>query len=268
MQNYEKNITNFVGNLNKIMGRKKLEICIDSIGSAVIAQDAGADSIELCDNLFEGGTTPSIGMIKRARKSLSIDINVMVRPRGGDFLYSPLEFEIMKEDIRQIKDEGADGIVTGILLEDGNIDIIRTAELIKIAGPMQVTFHRAFDMSPDPIKSIEDIIKSGARRILSSGHQNSVMDGLVLMKSLIENSGHLINIVPGGGINVKNIKEVIGGCGALEYHLTARSISSSFMKYRKDGIYMGGLREIPEFDRKIADRSKILAVRKILDSYT
>jgi len=147
----------------------KLEICVDSAISALNAQSAGADRIELCDNLGEGGTTPGYGMIISARNNLSIGIHVLIRPRGGDFLYSDTEYDIMRRDIELCGENGIDGIVTGILLPDGTIDVERTARLIEFAYPMTATFHRAFDMCADPVRGIEDVIATGASRLLTSG---------------------------------------------------------------------------------------------------
>jgi len=145
----------------------KLEICADSVQSAIDAQKAGASRVELCDNLLEGGTTPSYGTITSARDNLEIGLHVLIRPRAGDFLYSDLEFQIMRRDIKICKECGTDGIVIGILKKEGTIDVERTAELVKLAHPMSVTFHRAFDMCINPEQGLEDIIASGADRVLT-----------------------------------------------------------------------------------------------------
>lgn len=155
-----------------------LEICIDSVHSAIAAQEGGAVRVELCDNLFEGGTTPSAGCIQLVRENIHIDLNVIIRPRGGDFLYSPLEFEIMKQDIKIAKQLGANGVVLGILNKDGTIDQKRTAELIALARPMTVTFHRAFDVTRDPFEALEQLIDLGVDRILTSGQENTVLEGM------------------------------------------------------------------------------------------
>ena len=243
-----------------------LEICIDSFESALNAQAGGADRVELCDNLYEGGTTPSIGMISMVRESLSIKLNVIIRPRGGDFLYSDAEYDIMKFDILKAKEAGADGVVFGLLLPGGLVDIERTRELVELARPMSVTFHRAFDMTPEPFKALDDIISTGADRLLTSGQQNLVPDSVDLVKSLIEHAAGRIIIMPGSGINRKNIAEIAGRTGAIEFHLTGRKKMKSRMEFRKEGIFMGGLPEIPEYTRKVADIKKLRTIRDILDS--
>jgi len=247
--------------------KRILEICIDSVESGIISERAGADRVELCDNLYEGGTTPGPGTIRMARKELNLAINLMIRPRGGDFLYTDIEFNIIKEDIKVAKEEGIDGIVSGILTADGRIDISRTTELVELASPLPLTFHRAFDMTSDPYAAMEDIIKCGAKRILTSGHSNLVIDSIKLIKELIQNAGERIILMPGSGINENNIAGIINETGATELHLTGRRTVNSKMRFTKDNIYMGGLAEIPEFSRKIADESRIKKIRDIIDSF-
>lgn len=247
--------------------KRLLEICTDSVESGIIAERAGADRLELCDNLYEGGTTPGLGTIRIAKKEINIPINLIIRPRGGDFLYSATEFSIIKEDIHIAKEEGIDGLVLGILNAEGQIDIERCSELIALASPLPLTFHRAFDMSPDPFIALEDIIKCGADRILTSGHSNLAIDDTSLIKKLIKAAGDRIIIMPGAGINENNVAGLINETGATELHLTGRAKINSRMRFRKANIYMGGLPEIPEFERKIADESKIRKIRDIIDSY-
>ncbi len=242
----------------------KLEICVDSIDSALNAQMAGADRVELCDNLIEGGTTPSFGMIATVRHKLSIDVNVIIRPRGGDFLYSDDEFNVMKKDIEICRDTGIDGVVTGILKKDGTVDTERTGELVRLAGPMKVTFHRAFDMCPDPVKGLEDIIKTGSYRILTSGHKNSAAEGLELIAQLVKLAGNRIIIMPGGGLNANNIEDIIFKSKSKEFHLTGRSLTDSKMEFRRNDIFMGGYPEVEEYSRKIADISIIKKIARIL----
>jgi copper homeostasis protein len=243
----------------------KLEICVDSLESAINAQIAGADRIELCDNLMEGGTTPGYGTITSVRNNLSIGVNVLIRPRGSDFLYSDTEFGIMRRDIEACGEAGADGIVLGILLPDGNIDIERTRRLIEFAWPMTVTFHRAFDMCFDPVKGLEDIILTGAERVLTSGHKNYAADGAELIGILIKQANNRIIIMPGGGINETNIASIARATGAHEFHLTGKKIVDSEMIFRKSGISMGGLSGIAEFSRKVADTEKISNIINILN---
>ncbi len=244
----------------------KLEICVDSLESAIAAQNGGADRIELCDNLYEGGTTPSAGMIEIARKYLDIKIQVIIRPRGGDFLYSDLEFEVMKRDIEIAKELKADGIVIGILNPDASIDIKRTKELVELSRPLSVTFHRAFDMTLDPYKALEDVIKTGADRLLTSGQLNEAPQGVKLIEDLVQLAGDKIIIMPGAGINKDNIKDMINITRAREYHLTGSVGKDSKMKYRKSKVFMGGIPEIPEYERMITSEKIIRSVVKTLQS--
>ena len=241
----------------------KLEICVDSAISALNAQSAGADRIELCDNLGEGGTTPGYGMIISARNNLSIGIHVLIRPRGGDFLYSDTEYDIMRRDIELCGENGIDGIVTGILLPDGTIDVERTARLIEFAYPMTATFHRAFDMCADPVRGIEDVIATGASRLLTSGQQNKALDAVELIRQLVIQAGERLIVMPGGGIDETNAAQIITATKAKELHLTGRMEIDSEMIFRRQSISMGSLPGNPEFKRKIADPEKI---KKIIES--
>lgn len=238
----------------------QVEVCVAHIQSAIAAQEGGAKRVELCDNLYEGGTTPSYSTIKLAREKLHIRLNIMVRPRGSDFFYSELEFEMMKEDIRICKELGADGVVFGILLSNGNVDIKRTKQLVDLARPLEVTFHRAFDVTPDPFKALEDIIDLGIDRILTAGQMNRVPEGMDLIKQLVEKAGNRVIIMPGSGIDETNIKEIRDYSGAKEFHLTGRTTVQSKMKYRKEGIYFGGLPQIQEYEIKFTDIDKIRKV--------
>lgn len=241
-----------------------LEICVDSVESAINAQEAGADRVELCDNLIEGGTTPGFGTIVAARNNLIIGLNVIIRPRGGDFLYNDLEYDIMRRDIEVCGEIGADGIVIGILRSDGSIDMERTSKLIQLAQPMSVTFHRAFDMCSNAEKGLEDIISSGADRLLTSGQKNTVVEGIELIQNLVIQAKNRIVIMPGGGINLSNIASIATRTGAKEFHLTGRKVTDSEMIFTRDGISMGGYPGIPEFSRKVADPEIIKKVKDIL----
>ena len=242
----------------------KLEICVDSIESAMNAQLAGADRIELCDNLLEGGTTPSFGTIISARNNLDISLHVIIRPRGGDFLYSDSEYDIMRRDIDICGEYGVDGIVIGILTQDGNIDIERTAKLVEYSIPMSVTFHRAFDMCADPLKGIEDIINAGAHRLLTSGQKNKTVDGVELIRNLINISSGRIIIMPGGGIDDLNIASVAKLTGASEFHLTGRKTIQSGMTFKKQEVTMSGLAGYDEYSRKVTDTDMIKRIVDLL----
>lgn len=242
----------------------KLEICVDSIESAINAQIAGADRVELCDNLVEGGTTPGYGLIISARSNLDIGLNVIIRPRGGDFLYSDLEFDIMRRDIEMCGESGVDGVVLGLLNAGGSIDFERTAKLVEFAYPMSVTFHRAFDMCEDPVKGIEDVIASGAARLLTSGLRNNAQDGIELIRQLIIQAGERLIVMPGGGIDETNAARIVTATKAKEIHLTGRKVIDSEMIFRRHGINMGSVQQIEEFSRKVADIEKIRNIINIL----
>lgn len=244
----------------------KLEICVDNIQSAIEAEEAGADRVELCGNLLEGGTTPGAGAIQLARESLKIGLHVIIRPRGGDFLYDDQEYEVMKRDITTCLEYGVDGVVLGILKSDGEIDLKRTAYLVELAHPMSVTFHRAFDMCSDPFRGLEDVIDTGSNRLLTSGQKDKAPEGADLISKLMKQAGSRIIIMPGGGLNISNIEFLARNTGATEFHLTARKTIESRMKFRMEGITMGGIQGISEFSRKIADRELIKKVIQILNS--
>lgn len=214
----------------------KLEIIGFNVESCIVAQQAGANRIELCDNPTEGGTTPSYGFIKAARKKLSIELYVMIRPRGGDFLYTKNEFEIMKSDIELCKQTGCDGIVTGILQKDGSIDKERTLQLVEYAYPLGVTFHRAFDNAKNPLQALEDIIATGSERILTSGQQIKAIDGIPLIKQLIEKAEDRIIIMPGAGIKAENINTIAENTGAVEFHSSASIKVESRMEYHNTNL--------------------------------
>jgi len=209
-----------------------IEICVFSIESCQNAQRAGAQRVELCAGLYEGGTTPSYGMIERARAILGIQLYVMVRPRGGDFCYDNDEFELMKTDIEIAKKLGADGVVIGLLLPNGQIDVMRTTELVQLAQPMGVTFHRAFDRALEPFEALEAVIATGAERILTSGQQPFAPQGRELLAQLVEKAAGRIEIMAGAGVNAKNALS-LAETGVAALHLTAKTMRSGSMDYRK-----------------------------------
>jgi len=228
----------------------KLEICANSIQSAVNAQTAGAHRIELCENLAQGGTTPSYGFLLQARKHLSIKLNALIRPRSGDFRYSDLEYQIIQDDIKMSKQLGADGVVCGIIKPDGSIDVERTKVLVELAKPMSFTFHRAFDFTNDPFRALEDIISTGANRILTSGQQPTAIQGVHLIWDLVKLAKGRIVIMPGGGINADNIEYFIEA-GASEFHMSGTMPIESDMTFRKLGMSLGN----PETDYKNLESS-------------
>jgi copper homeostasis protein len=231
-----------------------MEVCANSLASAIEAEKGGAVRVELCDNLLEGGTTPSYAQIKLAKEYLNIDVYPIIRPRGGDFLYTDLEFSLMREDISMCKKLGCDGVVIGTLNADGSIDMERCAELIALARPMKVTFHRAFDMSNDLIKSLEDIISLGVERILTSGGATSAIKGAKVIKQLVDQAGDRISIMAGAGISENNIEELIIESGVQEFHGSARKILKSAMTF-KNNITMGA--DADEYSYSVTDSTTV-----------
>lgn len=213
-----------------------LETIAFNIQSCVLAQAAGANRIELCDNLGEGGTTPSYGFIKAARQVLKIDLFPIIRPRGGDFLYSDAEFDIMKTDIQICKDLGCDGVVFGLLNNDATVDKIRCKILVQLAYPMCATFHRAFDRVTDPSQALDDVIECGFDRILTSGFYPTAMEGLDNLKKLIQVADERIIIMPGSGVRASNVGELAQALGAVEFHSSARKLENSCMKFFNENM--------------------------------
>jgi copper homeostasis protein len=215
---------------------KLLEIAVFNIESALTALSAGADRIEFCENPMEGGTTPSFGSLKTLIQKTSQPIFPIIRPRGGDFLYSDDEFASIKSDLLLVKELGYPGAVIGLLKEDGHIDINRTAELVSMAGQMEITFHRAFDRCIDPLKGLEDIIQTGCKRILTSGQVPNAGNALPLLKELVEIANDRIIIMPGSGVRASNIAEIINKTGAKEIHSSARKNYPSSMLFNKESM--------------------------------
>ena len=232
------------------------EACVNSALSAVEAFKGGADRVELCENLHDGGTTPSAGAIRYARENIDIGLYVMIRPRGGDFLYSEAEFSIMKEDIRLARYLDADGVVFGLLNANGTVDRPRTAELVRMARPLGVTFHRAFDMTADPFRAMEDLISLGVDRILTSGQSDSALQGAPLIRQLVEKAAGRIIIMPGHGIKENNLAEVIMETGASEFHLYLPKQVKSNMTFIREEVKMGKP-GISEYEMTLIDAERV-----------
>jgi copper homeostasis protein len=204
-----------------------LEVCVDSVESAVAAQQGGAGRIELCADLEHGGTTPGVSVIRLVRESVSLNVHVMIRPRGGDFCYSEAEFEVMKRDVQEVKKLGIDGLVFGILTSDGVIDTARTKILLDMARPLAVTFHRAFDKTADLFAALSELARLGVDRVLTSGGKPSVDAGLQTLADLVRKAGSSIKVLAGGGITLENVADVIEKTNVAEVHALS-SVSTTF----------------------------------------
>lgn len=240
-----------------------LEICAGSVESAIAARDGGATRIELCAALEIGGTTPSAGLIAEARKIEGIVLNVIIRPRGGDFLYNEHEAACMEQDIRTCKQLGADGVVIGALTAEGDIDTALCKRLIDAADGMSITFHRAFDMCRDPKRALEELIAIGCDRVLTSGQAATAEAGLPLLKELVQQAAGRISIMPGCGVNSGNAARILQATAAVEIHASARKSVGSGMLFRHSGVSMGTPGS-DEYARKETDANEVkLIVRSI-----
>ena len=234
--------------------RSKIEICANSVESAVKAQEGGAYRVELCAGIPEGGTTPSFGDIRMARQLLQkTKLHVIIRPRGGDFLYSKLELDIMLHDIKVARQLGADGVVFGCLTAEGNVDFPAMKMLMNAVGDMSVTFHRAFDMCKNPQEALEQIIALGCNRILTSGQEPNAVKGIPLLKELVKQADGRIIIMPGCGVNPSNILQIAEETGASEFHFSGRSTYESGMIYRNPKVSMGGTVKIEEYEKDVTN---------------
>jgi copper homeostasis protein len=251
------------------MGNQRvlLEIAAYSLESALLAQEYGADRIELCSAPAEGGLTPSIATIKLAKQLLQIPVHVMIRPREGDFCYSDLEFESILLDIESALEAGADGIVCGILLKDGSIDEQRMKLVRDLSYPKKLVFHRAFDMSDNLFNSMELLISIGADIILTSGGKQSAMEGLAELKKLVQKAGQRIIILPGSGITPDNVQSILKESGANEIHLSAKKLYPGKMSYRNTSISMGGNFKVPEYEHLLPDQELINKMLKLINPH-
>ena len=241
-----------------------LEICIDGVASARAALAGGADRVELCANLPEGGTTPSAGMIRSVRSAFSRGLMIIIRPRGYDFLYSEDELDVMLHDVRIARELGADGVVIGCLTPEGRVDAGRCQRLLDAAGSMDITFHRAFDMTRDLGEALEDIHALGIRRILTSGGQPDVPAGLAIIADLVRQSAGRVSIMPGGGVTAENLAESVSATGVREIHLSARQSVRSRMLYRNENCSMGSYSGEHEYAWREASAEKIRMAKTAL----
>ena len=239
------------------MVNPKIEVCANSEASCVAAEQGGAVRVELCAGIPEGGTTPSYGEMVTSRRAIGIQLNVIIRPRGGDFLYTPAEVQTMLLDIEAAKAAGADGVVFGCLGADGTVDVETNARLKQAAGGLSTTFHRAFDVCRDPFEALEEIIALGFDRILTSGQEATAPAGSALIAELVRRAQGRIIIMPGCGVNETNVAGLARDTGATEFHMSARRRVEGGMVYRNDRVSMGGTVTVEEFARDVTDPERV-----------
>jgi copper homeostasis protein len=236
-----------------------LEICVESVDRAVAAERGGAHRIELCADLSSGGITPSAGMMRVARANLRIPIHILIRPRAGDFLYTDREFEIMESDIDTAKQLGMDGVVLGLLDQKRRVDVERTARMVKLAHPLPVTFHRAFDLCQDLPVALEDVIRTGAARILTSGGQARAIEGLAPLATLVGAAAGRIVVMPGGGIALDDVSRVLCRTAAREIHTSLRvAMTGNGRAKNKQPVHTIPPHQVSEFEER---------VRKVIDLF-
>lgn len=249
------------------MKKYTLEICVDSVKSAINAERGKATRLELCSNLIIGGTTPTKNLFEEVKKNVNIPINVLIRPRFGDFLYSDYEVNIIKNEIKMFKKLGVDGIVVGILTKNGEIDLDNMKKFIEVAQDIPITFHRAFDVCREPLKAFYQLQELGVQNILTSGQSQDCLRGKKLLKELVKistkNSKNKTEILVGAGLNIENIDEIVNFTGATNFHFSGKRIKQSSMEYRKENVNMG-LKEFSEFEILETDENLVKEVADYL----
>ncbi len=242
-----------------------LEVCAGDLESVEAAAPGGAGRVELCSALADGGVTPSIGFLRRALMVPGLKVHVLIRPRGGDFLYTPAEVDAMTDDIVAAREAGAHGVVIGALTADGDIDMEACRRMAEAAAGMNITFHRAFDLCRDPFEALEQIISLGCNRILTSGQAPSALEGTELLRSLNERAAGRLTILAGGGVSPENAAEILRRSGTHEIHASARHTISSPMRYRKPGIAMGAP-GTDEYARKVTSPQIVAEIVKAINT--
>jgi copper homeostasis protein len=235
----------------------KIEVCVENADGLVAAQNAGADRVELCASLLEGGLTPSLGMIEQAQLVARIPFHVIVRPRGGDFLYSAIEFAAMRADVRRLCSLGVAGVVVGCLTAEGAIDEERMAALVADAGPLAVTCHRAFDMTADPLAAVEALVRSGVGRVLTSGQHDTAEAGAAVIRQVVEASAGRLVVMACGGLDEHTIACICRETGAHEVHFAAQKVVPSSMRFRNPAIGMGGTNLEREYINMVLDLNEV-----------
>lgn len=240
------------------------ELCAFTLEACEAAHRTGITRVELCASPYEGGVTPSAAAIRMARQIEGLELSVMIRPRGGDFLYNDTEFRQMLEEVRFARECGADCVVFGLLAAGGGIDTERTAALVAAAGPMEVTFHRAFDMARDQHEALEELIRAGCRRVLTSGGRNTAPEGIDCLRSLVAQAAGRIEIMAGSGVNPSNVRD-IAAVGVDAVHFSARCLHESAMTWRNPAVSMGGCPGVPEYASVAVDENLIREILIRLD---
>ena len=247
-------------NTSKTARTPLIEICVEGIDGLLAAQQAGADRVEFCASLIEGGLTPSLGTVREALKLANIPFYVMVRPRGGDFLYSDTEFSSMVGDVEALRDLGVAGVVVGCLTADGAIDEARMGTLVEVAGPLAVTCHRAFDMTRDAAEALEALIRAGVGRVLTSGQRDTAMEGIELLAALVKQAAGRIVILGCGALDAGNIATVRARAGLAEMHFAALKDVPSGMRFRNPHVGMGGSDPDREYRNTLTDAAAVAAI--------
>jgi copper homeostasis protein len=247
------------------MSRSVVEVCVDSVSGVLAAQEAGADRVELCCALFEGGLTPSAGLIEATREAATIDVNVLIRPRGGDFIYDRHEVRAMLRDIEVAASLGVNGVVLGALTPDGDVDVPLCRQLMTAAAGLSVTFHRAFDMARHPLDALETVVDLGAHRLLTSGQESSALEGAPLIAELVAAAGDRVIVMAGGGITDRNVARIVAQTGVREVHFTARTTVDSAARHRNTRVAMGGALRAEEYTHR---RTSPQAIQHIIAAST
>lgn len=241
-----------------------LELCVDSVESAVTAERGGAQRLELCSDLAIGGLTPSWGLMRAVRQRVGIGVHVMIRPRGGDFLYSEEDLAVMRDDISAAAECGAEGVVLGLLTMDGDVDVERTRELANLARPMQVTFHRAIDMARDAGSALEAVIAAGVDRILTSGGEPTAMQGRHHLRRMVEAAHGRVTILAGGGVRPENVREIAQSGGVSEFHASLRHSVPSPILHQRRRVHLGEA-GVNDYARRVVRVADVRALRRALD---
>jgi copper homeostasis protein len=243
----------------------ELEICVDSVESAVAAESGGAQRVELCSGLVEGGLTPSLGLVHAVRSRIGIGVYVMIRPRGGDFLYSEDELAVMRDDIALAQRAGAQGVVLGLLTVDGRVDVARTRALVELARPMEVTFHRAIDMTRDLERALEEVIASGSDRVLTSGGEQTAVLGSRRIQDMVRAAQGRIGLMAGGGVHAENVQEIALATGAVEFHAGLRRTVPSPARYQVQKISLGDP-GVDGYARSVVQTADVRMLRQAMDA--